>query len=178
MINKLITSIIIIVAICNCQNESKNYELADAYKGLRGQVLEITPEMLNLADDEPVLAVLMETGYEEAIVTLVATKDGSASLYFSNGGGVIGTGEHDNVSAVIKTLFLEAPKYLGKLDAYKKANLPKINETIFHFITPNGIFSATAKEELYGSNRHELSELFNLCHDLINNIRIASEKKG
>jgi hypothetical protein len=36
------------------------------------------------------LGVLMETGYDSATVTLFALSDGTTSLYFSNGGGVIG----------------------------------------------------------------------------------------
>jgi hypothetical protein len=42
--------------------------------------------------DAPILALLMETGYPEAVATLVAVADGTSSLYFSNGGGFIGVG--------------------------------------------------------------------------------------
>jgi hypothetical protein len=40
----------------------------------------------------------METGYVEAVATLVGVADGTASLYFSNGGGFIGAATHANVA--------------------------------------------------------------------------------
>ena len=72
---------------------------ADAYFGLRRQVLDLTPDQLGIASDTPVIALLMETGYPEAVATLVGVIDGSTSLYFSNGGGVIGAGAHPEVAA-------------------------------------------------------------------------------
>jgi hypothetical protein len=63
--------------------------VADVYVGLRQQVLRLTPDQLGnrVPTDAPILALLMETAYPEAVATLVAVADGSASLYFSNGGG-------------------------------------------------------------------------------------------
>jgi hypothetical protein len=59
---------------------------AEAYDDLRKQVLRLTPDQLGRAfADEPVLALLMETGYSEAVATLAGVVDGTSSLYFSNG---------------------------------------------------------------------------------------------
>jgi hypothetical protein len=69
-----------------------DYVLADVYRGLRAQALQLTAAQVGPAD--AVFGVLMETGYPEAVVSLVALSDGTASLYFSNGGGIIGTGGH------------------------------------------------------------------------------------
>lgn len=38
----------------------------------------------------------METGYEEAVFSLRCITEGSISIYFSNGGGMIGIGEHED----------------------------------------------------------------------------------
>ncbi len=45
----------------------------------------------------------METGYREAVATLVGVVDGTSSLYFSNGGGFIGAGSHAAVAEANRT---------------------------------------------------------------------------
>jgi len=44
-----------------------------------------------------VWGVLMETGYSPAVVTLVALADGTTSLCFGSGGGVIGAEKYGAV---------------------------------------------------------------------------------
>ena len=67
-----------------------NYAPAEIYTELRSQALGATAQALGTK--EQTFGVIMETGYPEAVVTLIALSDGTASLYFSNGGGVIGAG--------------------------------------------------------------------------------------
>jgi hypothetical protein len=68
---------------------------ADVYEGLRQQALHLTPDQFGASFARaPILALLMETGYPEAVATLVGVADGTTSLYFSNGGGFIGAGTH------------------------------------------------------------------------------------
>jgi hypothetical protein len=67
---------------------------------LRSMVLNLNPKDIGITKDNfphPVFALLMETGYPEGSFTLSSVADGSTSLYFSNGGGIIGGGEHENV---------------------------------------------------------------------------------
>jgi hypothetical protein len=52
-----------------------------------------------VAPGTTVWAVLMETGYPQGPVTLLAVGDGTTSLYLPTGGGVIGAGEHVAVRA-------------------------------------------------------------------------------
>src|SRR6185503_9039174 len=69
------------------------------YAGLRSLALGTTAETLKLGNWGPddCYGILMETGYETAVATLVCFVTGDTSLYFSNGGGVIGAGKHANV---------------------------------------------------------------------------------
>jgi len=67
----------------------RKQEPGEVYKGLRQQVLRLTPEQVGDAfADAPILAVLMETGYEQAVATLVGVVHGTSSLYLSNGGEI------------------------------------------------------------------------------------------
>jgi len=82
---------------------------AEVYHGLRGQALSVTTAQLGLEPDPkaPIHAVLMETGYPDAVATFACLGDGTVSLYLSNGGGVIGAGQHENVrSACLEMLSL------------------------------------------------------------------------
>lgn len=45
-----------------------------------------------------VFGVIMDTTFASGTVTLVALADGTASLYASTGGGVIGGGAHERVA--------------------------------------------------------------------------------
>jgi hypothetical protein len=68
-------------------------QLAPIYLELRSQILTLDPTSVGIApaDGLPqVWAVILELGYPNGIATLVAMRDGTASLYTSSGGGVFG----------------------------------------------------------------------------------------
>ena len=75
------------------KNESDN-----PYLGLRQQVLDLKPETIMHETDEehPVYAALVDIGAKGGIVSLACVIDGTASLYYSNGGGMIGLGHADD----------------------------------------------------------------------------------
>ena len=66
-------------------------KVADVFLDLRNQVISLDPSKIGLKPDEsnPIFGILMETGYKDAVVSLSAIGDGTVSLYFSNGGGII-----------------------------------------------------------------------------------------
>lgn len=55
-----------------------------------------------------VWGILMETGYPQGIATLVSLADGTTSLYFSNGDGMIGGGQHANIAQASKAFVAAA----------------------------------------------------------------------
>ena len=66
----------------------------------------------------------MDTRYPEAVMTLVALADGTTSLYFSNGGGMIGGGEHPRVAAATRRLVDVAARFLTVLSPATDFPLP------------------------------------------------------
>ena len=85
-------------------------QVADVYKGLREQILRLRSDKVGakVAEGKPV-AVMMEMGLREAVSTLVAVVDGTTSLYFSNGGGMIGLGPIDSVEK-LRSIFCGPPR--------------------------------------------------------------------
>lgn len=147
----------------------------DVYQGLRGQVLELTLEQLgDTYAGEPILALLMETGYPEAVATLVAVVDGTTSLYFSNGGGIIGAGEHPTVADVSRRWLEAGPTVLPALAEVADPPLPETGMTQFVAVTPHDLRSAVAVEDDLGNNRHALSPFFYAAQDVITQIRLTS----
>ena len=145
---------------------------ADVYDGLRRQVLELTPEQLGVADAE-ILALLMETGYPEAVATLVAVADGTTSLYFSNGGGVIGAGAHESVAAASRRWLELASTLLPQLATVTETPLPAEGETQFVAVVRDELRGVVATEAELGSGDHALSPLFFAGHDVITQLRLA-----
>ncbi len=124
----------------------------------------------------PLLALLMETGYPEGVATLVGVVDGSASLYFSNGGGVIGAGHHAEVARATRRWLESATDILERLAAWDDdPRLPGEGLTQFVAVTPDGLRGAVAPEEELGEERHELSPLFHAGHDVITQIRLKTD---
>jgi hypothetical protein len=156
------------------------YKPADIYVGLRNQALKLTAEQLQFsptAENPKVLAVLMETGYPEAVATLVSIADGAASLYFSNGGGIIGAGENGAPKVASKELVRTAEQFVKDCKLTAEFPLPKKSFTRFFLVTIDGVFTTEVLEDDLGNNRHKLSPLFYKAQDLITIIRLTEDQK-
>lgn len=157
---------------------SREYEPAEVYVGLRNQALALTRDLLDpeTASDGPVLALLMETGYPEAVATLVGVADGTTSMYFSNGGGMIGAGQHPDVAAATHSWLELAEQALDDLpQTTGEIELPDEGTTQLVAVTESGLRVAQAPEDELGGGSHPLSPLFYAGHDVITAIRVVDE---
>lgn len=143
------------------------------YSDLRNRILTLQPDSLGVAPDsnEP-LAVLMETGYPEAVASLVCVADGSASLYFSNGGGIVGSGEHEAVNATARSFIEASEAYRDAFEPTRVYPLPKQGGIRFYIVTASAVLATpqVAEDDL-GNMREHLSPLFQKGHDVITAIR-------
>jgi hypothetical protein len=141
------------------------------------QVLKLTAEQVSAPTNQQVLAVVMETGYPQAVATLVAVMDGTASLYFSNGGGIIGSGANPGSNAAARKLVARAADFLPFCTRTKEFPLPEKAHTRFYIVTRDGVLTGEAKEDALGNGRHRMSPLFHTAHELISQMRLADEKR-
>ena len=156
------------------RKRSTDQPQAEVYEGLRQQVLHLTPDQLGAAfAGTPILALLMETGYREAVATLVGVADGTSSLYFSNGGGFVGAGTHAPVAQANRRWLEAAPAFLPELSGISDPPLPGVGMTQFVAVLPDGLRGAVAPEDDLGDGRHELSPLFYAGQDVITQIRLS-----
>ena len=117
----------------------------------------------------------METGYPKAVATLVGVIDGTTSLYFSNGGGVIGAGGHSEVAAATERWLQTSVEFLPHLSAVREPPPPAEGLTQFVAVTPKGLLSVVAPEAELGEGGHPLSSLFYSGQAVITQIRLVEE---
>ncbi|MFO0941103.1 MAG: hypothetical protein U0930_10075 [Pirellulales bacterium] len=120
----------------------------DVYAGLRNQVLSLKANEIGVSQSAelPVVwGVVMETGYPDATVTLVSLADRTTSLYFSNGGGVIGAGEHEHVALATAEFIALAGSFLGQMTPTTTFPTPGVGRVRFYLLTFSGVVTAEAK---------------------------------
>ena len=157
---------------------SGEYVLAENYAVLRKAVFATQPDTLGLiepADKNALWGVVMETAYGEAAATLVAMADGAVSLYFSNGGGIIGAGSDPGARQAAQALLEMAPRFLSACAPATKFPLPEKSHVRFYLLAWGSTQTAEAAEEALAGNGHALSPLFHQAHEVITAIRLADE---
>jgi len=154
---------------------SSDYTPADVYCGLRDQILRLPAERTAPGNT---VGALMETGYERAVATLVVLEDGTTSLYFSNGGGIIGAGQHKPVVAAALAFLQAASRNTALMEPTASYPLPRRGHTRFYVLSTDGSWTGEALEEDLGNNRQPLSPLFHLAHAVIAAVRQHSGPPG
>jgi hypothetical protein len=154
-------------------------EPTDIYANLRNQVFKINPKEVGILQNKEtpnVWGILMETGYPEAVVTLVSLADGTTSLYFSNGAGMIGGGEHATVAQSTKFFIAAAEKYHRQMNLTESFPLPTVGRVRFYVLTFSGVLTLDVDENKLGRGKHALSPLFYSGQDVITQFRVVQEQ--
>jgi len=167
-----------ILSLFGCKEKQKDYIITPIFTEMREMAFKITPEQINITDskDNNTFALFMETGYPEAIMSLRCIGDSSISLYFSNGGGMIGIGEHEAARAEGLKLIEMANDYINKGKIVETNILPKYGETYFYIRTKLGNYLIQDIEDSLGNNKSEYSPLFYQAQNVITQARLIQEK--
>jgi hypothetical protein len=151
---------------------------ADLYVALRSQALSFQRSVINLptpSDDSPVWAILMETGYPNGVGTLLSVADGTASLYFSRGGGIFGGQLNDAIRLASLAFISLSGKCCEHLTLTNSFPLPELGQTVFYFRTDAGVLTCKCLEMDLSKGQHVLSPLFHQGHAVITQMRLLSE---
>jgi hypothetical protein len=156
----------------------KKPDPADVMREMRERVFSMPPGEIGLEPGpghRSVWCVLMEMiRPNKAVVSLVTIADGTTSLYFSSGGGIIGAGQHATVRE-------ESDRFIALIDEHVEAfaptedhPMPEIGRVRFYVRTFDGLRTAEADERELGEQRHSLSPLFLAGHSVIAAVREAT----
>ena len=157
---------------------SPNSSPDEVYSALRNQALSTNRTDNGISAPSPAApgwGILMETGYDVATATLFALIDGTTSLYFSNGGGMLGGQGHEAVRKANAAFINQANRSSQHLKRCETFPLPEAGHTIFYVLTDSGVVTGGAPENDLGYGRHPLSILFHAGHEVISQLRLISE---
>jgi hypothetical protein len=121
--------------------------------------------------------VLMDWGVNKGTATIVVGADGSASVYFSSGGGYIGGIGQEPIRAAAKNAVGVAATVHLPAHATQTFPLPETNGVFFYFLTDAGVFTfRTSVQELNNPN-HPLRKIGDAMQEVITQYRLWDERR-
>ncbi len=173
-------AISIISSLCFSKENPHQYKIEKIFSDMREMAFNVKPADLNLKQEKPdqIYAVFMETGYEEAVLSLRCFAEGTISIYFSKGGGMIGIGEDQAARKTGLYFIKDAENYLKLSKLTTDYKLPEPGKTIFYILTFKGVYTYECPEKDLGNNKSEFSPLFFRAQDVITQARIIDEKRS
>ncbi|HEX9483399.1 MAG TPA: hypothetical protein VF929_02420 [Gemmatimonadaceae bacterium] len=141
---------------------------AEVIRDLREQAFTVA-----VAEGQPrsVVVLLMETAYPKAVATLACFADGTTSLYFSTGGGMLGAGQHESVRAAASAFLATATRDAALLVEANEHPLPEAGHVRFHARIGATLLGGDALEQDLIAHSHPLSPLFYAGQAVITAIR-------
>jgi hypothetical protein len=157
------------------------YPTQDTYLGLRRMVLNLKLSELRPSPQWPSgkpFAVLMDWPVTRAIATTVAVADGTASIYFSSGGGMLGGGQGHKAIRDAAFHALRVAAELGpQMQPTTEYPLPSEGFCSFYGVTDDRVLTASASVEELRTHRHALSQLGDAMQMIIAQYRILEPKR-
>lgn len=180
-IQRLILLVLAALAIGRLVSGNETKRNSNVMAEMRARVFAVKPEQIGINRDnfpQEVWGVLMETGFKDGgAYSLVVLADGTTSIYFSTGGGVIGAGQHEQVRKASMNLLAVANRYLSSAKTVTSHPLPGAGQVTFYFLSYEGVLSYSAPEESLGQGEHKLSKLFIAGHQVISEIRKLEQSR-
>jgi len=186
MTNRIIRGVMLLMSIWSSIFSGLGWANEDAklakgkamFTELRQMSLTTEPSKLNIVFDgkNQVWGVVMEQLRGATVVSLTCLADGSTSFYFSNGGGIIGMGEHQEPREASKAFISKAADYLEWATITIEYPLPSGDEVQFYFRTFKGVYKATTTMSELESGKSSLTPLYASAQDVITQCRLTEQK--
>jgi hypothetical protein len=108
-------------------------------------------------------------------VTLACLADGTTSLYFSSGGGMIGAGTRESVRKVAREFLLVAEQFVPQATEAAAFPLPPDGLIRFYLFTYSGLLSVEAEESEIQQPGHAYFPLLAAGNDVLTQLRLVDE---
>jgi hypothetical protein len=119
----------------------------------------------------------MEDVHPGAVVTLVGMVDGTTSLYFSNGGGILGSGGHAPAAAATRGWLESAEQFKNTMTPTEEFPFPAADRVRFYLVTSGGVRTAEAGEKDLRAKRDPLWPLYHGGQGVITQVRLHAPKR-
>jgi hypothetical protein len=161
---------IAVVVFVTCGRSEQNTQ-GTATKGTP----EITAELRKMAltvrlpftgaPNEPIM-VVVDMNFGIVGTTVVATKEGDASLYTTKGGAIIGGGGKPHIQAAALKLIGEAAKHIQAMTPTTTFPFPSSGNVRFYVRTPQKVYTAEASLQRLLDDTDALAPLFGAAMDV------------
>jgi hypothetical protein len=158
-------------------------EPKDVYIGLRNSMLQGSRSKFSLAATSKPMepwGVVMDWGVRNGTATVVAMSDGSASVYFSGGGGYIGGKGQETIRGAAQKAVEVARDVQLPSQPTITYPLPEQRGVFFYFLTDAGVFMIRTSEQELNSSSHSLRKVGDAMQGVITEYRLWDQggKKG
>ena len=146
---------------------------------LRAMVFNVTAEEIGLtftSHPSPVWGLIMELGLASGVTTLVALADGTTSLYFSSGGGIIGAGENSRVRDAAAAWLAMAAEHLTLFQLTADTAPPAPGRVVLYAKSFRGLQRLEAGEVELATHQHPAAPLFHAGQAVLTTIRELQEQ--
>ena len=141
---------------------------------LRNNVFNLKIEDIGLTREKSPLVwgVMMELGYQDVVVSLVALADGSCSVYLSDGSGAVGCGLYSEVRQSAANMLTVAQRMLSQCQPTIVYPVPVESQARFYLLTGKGVYTTNASRHEMDEGAKEIAELYYAGHSVIGMIEL------
>jgi hypothetical protein len=150
--------------------------LAPQAGSLREQLLHSTAQQSGVTPVRGVWGVLMERGYAKGNATIIALADGTASMYLSTGGSVVGGKAYPPAHAAALKLCEQAADSLGETIAVHEFPAPGKGRVRFYVLTSDGVRAAEGDIFTRDGGRDALAPLLAAGDAVLDGLKEATSK--
>lgn len=149
------------------------------FQKMRDMQLRTPPREMGLVPSAPdqIVCVCMEQGIGDGAMSLRCFLDGTVSLYFTGGFGIIGVGQNDEGKSKGLALVNAADQFREHFQPDQELALPGGDRTRFILVRFDGTFSVEVATADLESGQGPLSPLFHLGHEVITVARKLHESR-
>jgi hypothetical protein len=150
------------------------------YEGLRTMILTTDPAKVGLAATSElpnVWGVVVDWGMDPNVATVVALADGTASMYTSTGGGVIGAGGRPAVDAANRRLLGVAEAQLARFEPIDAPADPDPTTFVYWILTWSGLRTAAHSPAGPPKDDAALVAVGEAFQEFVAQLRLASDRR-
>lgn len=167
---------IMAVVFTACGGSAKNTQGDPAVTAALRKTALSGPLPFTGSPNEPIM-VVVDMNFGVVGTTVLATKEGDASLYTTKGGAIIGGGSKPHIHAAALKLIHESAKHIQAMTPTTTFPLPNIGNVRFYVRTPQQVYTAEASLPRLLDNTHPLAPLFGAATDVGMPLQELGEEK-
>ncbi len=133
----------------------------ETYMDLRRQVLGLRrSDYEAYMREHGVHAVLIDTNMDGIVYSVVMVVDGTISLYYQTGGGVLGMGrKFPDLAMKTRAFVYSCDQMISKLHTAENTSIPDVDQRVFYLVTADKVYKAVSQKTKMAEEPYEIQML-------------------